>query len=102
MAGARDDRGRVGGTLPRTRRTARYPLSYAQERLWILDQLEPESPSYNMPAALWAEGTAHPWGMHQSLAEVVRRHGALRTRFVETHRGPVQEVAADLRLCVPT
>src|SRR4029077_11051759 len=68
------------------------PLSFAQQRLWFLDQLEPDSPLYNVPVALRVEGTLDIAVLASSLAEVVRRHEALRTVFVAVEGEPVQVV----------
>ncbi len=67
-------------SLPRPPTTA--PLSFAQERLWFLDQLEPGTALYNMPAALRLRGPWQPAILRRAFAEVVRRHETLRTRFV--------------------
>ncbi len=78
----------------------RGPLSYSQERLWFLDRLEPDSPLYNIPTALRLTGQLDAAALERSLAEIVRRHGALRTTFDEVAGEPVQVVspAADFRL----
>ena len=66
------------------------PLSYAQERLWFLDRLEPGSSAYNMPMPLRLKGPLHREWLSATLAEVVRRHESLRTRFVELEGTPAQ------------
>ncbi|MEA2694752.1 MAG: hypothetical protein QOJ16_4139, partial [Acidobacteriota bacterium] len=58
------------------------PLSFAQSRLWFLHQLDPESPAYNMPAAVRLRGPLDTSALALSLGEIVGRHEALRTRFV--------------------
>ena len=68
------------------------PLSFAQQRLWFLDQLEPDSPLYNIPVALRIEGPLDIAVLTRSLTEVVRRHEALRTVFVSLEGEPVQVV----------
>ncbi|WP_415835650.1 amino acid adenylation domain-containing protein, partial [Corallococcus soli] len=57
------------------------PLSFAQQRLWFLDQLEPDSALYNVPAPLRLEGTLDTDALERSLTELVRRHEVLRTSF---------------------
>ncbi|HYG61060.1 MAG TPA: condensation domain-containing protein, partial [Thermoanaerobaculia bacterium] len=66
------------------------PLSFAQERLWFLDQLEPGSPAYNIPAALRLSGRLGLPALAASLEEIVRRHASLRTRFAAVEGRPVQ------------
>ena len=61
---------------------AELPLSYAQQRLWFLDQLEPNSASYNMPMALRLQGNLNIAAIEQSLTEIIHRHEALRTNFI--------------------
>ena len=56
-------------------------LSYAQERLWFLDQLGLVGAAYNMPMALRLEGNLNVGALERSFAELVRRHENLRTRF---------------------
>ena len=72
------------------------PLSFAQERLWFLDQLEPGSATYNIPAALRLRGRLATAVLASSFAEIVRRHEALRTTFTVVEGRPVQVVAPAL------
>ncbi|MEH2114379.1 amino acid adenylation domain-containing protein [Nostoc sp.] len=58
------------------------PLSYAQQRLWFLDQFEPNSSFYNIPVGLRLVGTVNVDALQQSLIEIIHRHEALRTNFV--------------------
>jgi amino acid adenylation domain-containing protein len=60
---------------------AASPLSFAQQRLWFLDRLQPGSRAYNMPLDLRLSGPLRPAVLQRSLAEVVRRHAAFRTTF---------------------
>ncbi|WP_143857153.1 non-ribosomal peptide synthetase, partial [Nostoc sp. 'Peltigera membranacea cyanobiont' 213] len=69
---------------------AEIPLSFAQQRLWFLDQLEPNSASYNIPVALRLVGTLNIAALEQSLIEIIHRHEALRTNFVTVDEKPSQ------------
>jgi amino acid adenylation domain-containing protein len=69
------------------------PLSFAQERLWFLDRLEPGSAFYNVPMAVRLRGPLDASALERALGEIVRRHEALRTAFPERNGGPVQEIA---------
>ncbi|HVR98044.1 MAG TPA: amino acid adenylation domain-containing protein, partial [Thermoanaerobaculia bacterium] len=74
-------------------RDGALPLSFAQERLWFLDQLEPGSPLYNMPLTVGMPVDLQAAVLESALAEVVRRHEALRTTFRSVAGRPVQEIA---------
>ncbi|HYO16637.1 MAG TPA: non-ribosomal peptide synthase/polyketide synthase [Thermoanaerobaculia bacterium] len=77
------------------------PLSFSQERLWLLDRIQPGTSTYNMPAALRVRGKLDVAAFRAALTEIVRRHEALRTTFTERAGRPVQVVAAtpDPRAC---
>ena len=53
---------------------SKYPLSYAQQRMWFLDRYEPESPPYNSPLLMAAEGNVRIEAVGQATAEIRRRH----------------------------
>ncbi|MEW5925955.1 MAG: amino acid adenylation domain-containing protein [Gemmatimonadota bacterium] len=76
-----------------TDRTGPLPLSFAQERLWFLHRMDPASSVYNLPAALRLGGALDVEALGRALGEIVRRHEALRTVFVEAEGSPVQAVA---------
>ncbi|HEU0054184.1 MAG TPA: condensation domain-containing protein, partial [Longimicrobium sp.] len=69
------------------------PLSFAQERLWFIDRLEPGSAVYNLPAAWRLEGALDAAVLERSLGEIVRRHEVLRSVFAEVDGSPVQVIA---------
>ncbi|HEX8272300.1 MAG TPA: amino acid adenylation domain-containing protein, partial [Longimicrobiaceae bacterium] len=73
-------------------RTGRLPLSFAQERLWFLEQLSPGGHVYTIPGALRLEGPLDAGALEATLGEIVRRHEALRTRFPSDGGRPWQEV----------
>ena len=79
--------------LSRIPRNGLLQLSFAQQRLWFLDQLAPGSPTYNLPAAVELAGRLDAAALAAAFAEVVRRHEALRTTFQATADGPVQVIA---------
>ncbi|KYF66721.1 non-ribosomal peptide synthetase [Sorangium cellulosum] len=71
------------------------PLSFAQQRLWFLAQLEPDSAGYNMTAAVRVEGELDVALLRESLVALVRRHESLRTTFGVAAGEPVQVIAPD-------
>lgn len=79
-------------TIPRRPEGTPVQLSFAQERLWFLYQLEPDSPAYNMPTAVRFNGPLNVTALEQSLDEIVRRHEALRTTFSTEQGQPLQVV----------
>src|SRR5262249_26308010 len=74
--------------------TDRLPLSFGQQRLWFLGQLEPGNPAYNMPGAFRLSGRFDRAALRASLAEVVRRHETLRTTFRVVDGRPVAVLGA--------
>ena len=95
---------RAAPTEPRLRCVARdkdFPLSFAQQRLWFLDQLEPGSTVYNVPVALRVKGPLDAGILKQSLEEIVRRHEVLRTTFSIVEGEPVQVIAPSLSVSLP-
>ena len=85
------------GPVPRA---GRIPLSFGQERLWVLDQLLPGQAVYNVPAVLRVAGAVSESALGQSFDEVLRRHEVLRTTFSVVEGGPVQAIAPSLSLPV--
>ncbi len=84
--------------LRRGERTEPVPLSFAQQRLWFLDQLEPGNTAYNMPLALWIVGKLNRDALQWALQEIVNRHEVLRTRFPQQSGVPVQEIQSELKI----
>jgi len=78
---------------PQTPIQPELPLSFAQQRLWLLDQLEPGTAVYNIPSAVRLSGDVAPALLVRVFAEVLRRHEALRTTFARRDGGPVQIIA---------
>ncbi|MEG4234824.1 amino acid adenylation domain-containing protein [Microcoleus sp. Pol11C3] len=79
-------------------RDGNQPLSFAQQRLWFLDQLVPNNPFYNVPAALRLTGSLNFSALQQTFNEIVRRHEALRTTLAVVSGQPVQRIAAAFHL----
>jgi hypothetical protein len=76
-------------------------LSFAQARLWFLEQLEPGSSAYNIPAAVRLTGSLDVAALEQSLNEIVLRHEALRTTFGMVSGEPIQVIAPVKALTLP-
>jgi hypothetical protein len=79
--------------IPRRADAAPAPLSFAQQRLWFLEQLEPNSPLYNIHAAFRVQGALNRAALQTALDAIVARHEALRTTFAAQNGTPVQEIA---------
>ena len=77
------------------------PLSFAQERLWFLSQLEEGGVVYNMPAALRLTGSLDQAALEYGINEIVRRHEVLRTTFRIENGSPVQVIAPTLTIPLP-
>ncbi|WP_237747838.1 non-ribosomal peptide synthetase [Planktothrix mougeotii] len=77
--------------LPRTKDTE-LPLSFAQQRLWFLDQLQPNSALYNIPMVLRLQGNLNQGALEQSLWSICDRHEVLRTNFVTINGQPTQVI----------
>ncbi|HEY0607294.1 MAG TPA: condensation domain-containing protein, partial [Herpetosiphonaceae bacterium] len=78
--------------LARVPRDRPLPLSFAQQRLWFLDQLEPGSPAYNVPVAVKILGALDPEALEHSLNALVTRHEILRTTFTSQGGQPIQVI----------
>src|ERR1043165_9564976 len=79
-----------------------FPVSYAQRRLWFLDQLEPGSSLYNVFDLIPICGALDAAAMTRALGEVVNRHEVLRTTFGVVEGEPVQVVASSQQLSIQT
>src|SRR6185503_627327 len=85
----------------RVSRDEPLPLSFGQQRLWFIDQLEPGSSTYNIPMAVRLSGRLNLEVTERTFTEVVRRHEALRTRFVAQDGQPVQIVQESGAFAIP-
>ena len=93
--------GLLAPPITRVSRDQDLPLSYAQQRLWVLDQLEPNNPLYNIPRALRITGALNIEALEKSLNEIVRRHESQRTTFTVADAKPVQVIARSLTIPFP-
>jgi amino acid adenylation domain-containing protein len=89
----RSEQGLTAPPMERVSRDGDLPLSFAQQRLWFLDQLMPGSIAYNMSGAVRLTGPLNVVALEQSLTEVLRRHEILRTTFRAVDGQPFQSIA---------
>ncbi|HVG19909.1 MAG TPA: amino acid adenylation domain-containing protein [Blastocatellia bacterium] len=87
--------------IRRAPRDETLPLSFAQHRLWFIDQFEGGSYAYNMPGALKLSGRLDVAALEESLNQIIRRHEVLRTSFGVTDGRPSQIIAEDFTLQLP-
>jgi hypothetical protein len=94
---AKEKRSRLAERLrAASRREARSPLSFAQQRLWFLDQLVPNSPLYNVPLGARILGPLDVPALEKALQNIVARHEPLRTRFECQGETPTQVVSSQV------
>jgi amino acid adenylation domain-containing protein len=94
--------GIMTGELKPLERPGNFPLSFAQERLWFLDRLVPDSPFYNMSSSLVIGGPLQVKILEKTFKEIVRRHEALRTSFISNADGkPSQIIDPGLTIEMP-
>jgi len=94
--------GKARTQIPRLSRDRdSFPLSFAQERLWFLHKLQPESTAYNIPEVYGFPGPLNVAALEQSLQEIIRRHEILRARFVVQDGVPLQIIAAPEPMALP-
>jgi amino acid adenylation domain-containing protein len=80
---------------------ATLPASFAQQRLWFLDHLQPDGAAYNLPVAVRLDGPLDAAVLERALAEVIARHESLRTTFASDAGVPVQVVASPAPTALP-
>ncbi|MEX2286658.1 MAG: amino acid adenylation domain-containing protein, partial [Planctomycetaceae bacterium] len=91
----RDRRRQLEALLRKKAQKSRsFPLSFAQQRLWLLEQLDPGNPVYNIPLAIRLTGALNIDALNRTLNDVVARHESLRTRIAVTNDEPMQLVDA--------
>ena len=102
LSAARSDFGRQSASpIKHAPRTAPMPLSFAQQRLWFLEQWEGGSALYNIPACWWLQGPLDVTRLQAALTQLVVRHEALRTAIVAEAGAASQRVMAALQMALP-
>ena len=99
-----DEKGAIlplGQTIPRRSSSEPPPLSFAQERLWFLNQLEPESPAYNESNITRLSGSLDVPALEKALNQIVERHEVLRTTIALAGGAPQQLIARSRSLDLP-
>ena len=89
------------GAIPKRRSAELVPLSFAQERLWFLEQLQPLGSVYNLQAQLRIRKPVNVAALGKSLDQIVRRHEILRSRFAVADGKPMQEVQPPMQVGLP-
>jgi condensation domain-containing protein len=87
---------RPAGISRRSKTNSRLPLSFAQERLWFVQQVDSDTSTYNIPAALQLSGPLDHAALEHGLNEVIRRHEILRTSFKLENSAVIQVIAPEL------
>jgi len=88
--------------IPRRPNQMSYPLSFVQERLWFLHQLEPDSSAYNRPLILNLSGTVNHKALEQALSQIVSRHEVLRSTYSVVEGQPRQQIRPPKPICLPS
>jgi hypothetical protein len=87
--------------VPQSRELNSFPLSFAQQRLWFIDQLQPGNSAYNISVPMRLGGWLNVAALEQSFKEVVKRHEVLRTTFTVVDGQPLQVIAPSLSFTLP-
>jgi alpha-ketoglutarate-dependent taurine dioxygenase/acyl carrier protein len=93
--------GLISPPLVRVARERELPLSFAQQRMWFIDQFERGNSLYNVPVAIRLTGALNVAALEESLNEILRRHEVLRTTYAEVNGRPVQLISATQTLPLP-
>ena len=88
----------ISDRIPRTSRQGNVPLSFAQERIWFLQQLEPETGAYNMACPVRLSGTLNVAALETAVNQVMARHETLRTTFAAHDGQPYQVIASTMNI----
>ncbi|MEW6734730.1 MAG: amino acid adenylation domain-containing protein, partial [Acidobacteriota bacterium] len=101
VAAQKAEQGLVMTAITRVPRDRGLSLSFAQQRIWFLDQLEPGSYFYNLPKVMRVKGILNILALQKSINEIVRRHEVFRTRFGMEDGQPVQLISELSAIVVP-
>ncbi len=94
----REEQGIIPPPITTVARNGNLPLSFAQERLWVLDQIEPNNPLYNIPRTLRLRGPLRVDALQRAINEIVRRHESQRTTFAVRDGNPVQVITNEVTI----
>jgi amino acid adenylation domain-containing protein len=97
----KEGKGVQSPAIVRVSREQELPLSFAQQRLWFIDQLEPNSSGYNSTSAVRLAGTLDLAALRRTFNEIVRRHEVLRTTFAVVDGRPVQLISGERQVALP-
>ncbi len=96
------DRRPIAPTITKVPRDGPLPLSFAQQRLWVQDQMESNNPMFNVPRALRLKGAMNIPALETALNGIIARHEILRTTYASNRDGhPFQVIAPELKLPLP-
>jgi amino acid adenylation domain-containing protein len=87
--------------IPSHKKRSPVSMSFAQERLWVVHQINPESSAYNISLCVTFEGSLDIGALEMALNELIQRHDSFRTSFALMEGAPVQVIAAGAKLVVP-
>ena len=82
-------------------RVGNPPLSFAQERLWLIDRMARGTSAYNVPVVVRLDGPLEPYSVRAALNAIIARHEVLRTTFIEDNGQPVQRIQPSLEIDLP-
>ncbi|HVR96262.1 MAG TPA: condensation domain-containing protein, partial [Thermoanaerobaculia bacterium] len=87
--------------IQRARRDRDLPLSFAQQQIWVIQQLDADDPAYSLPSAFRLRGALDPSAVAWSLRNVAARHEVLRTAYPTVQGWPVQRIATETGMSMP-
>ena len=97
----KQEKGLQSAPIVRVPREQKLPLSFAQQRLWFIDQLQPNSSGYNSASAMRLTGSLNVNALEKTLNEIIRRHEILRTSFRAIGGNPVQAISPHVGVSLP-